>query len=398
MSTHSYSALAMMDQCPKRYAYRYRDKVDVGRTTTVEAFVGSRVHEALEALYRAVSLGRIPTADDVSVMLETVWDAEWSDEVIVPEGASVQEYRGLADRMVRRFAERTTPFADGTTIGLEMKLDVGLDDDGAFRLLGYADRVVRVAEGAWEIHDYKTGSRLPSQAEVDEDRQLALYQIAVEQMYPEARQVELVWHYLAFDMEVRSHRTPEQVQALRAETIERMRAAQSCTEFPTKTGPLCGWCEYKTLCPAFAHERALGDTGDVEAVDGAALVDRYGELDGRIKELEREKDAVGERLLAYADEQGYDAVVGASSQVKVWRKPNSYRLPTWDDPRREDIETILRDAGLWDRFTTLASVGLSKALEEGTLPSEVAERIMQHVTIEPRVRLYVRARSRGAAR
>ena len=396
MSTHSYSALAAMDQCPKRYCFRYVDKVDVGRTTTIEAFMGSRVHEALEALYRDVSRGRVPTEDDVASVYLAAWDGEWTDEVVVREGATVDEYRRLGEGMVRRFVQRKTPFDDGTTIGLEMRLIAPLDETGDFVLFGYADRVVRLGEGRWEIHDYKTGSSLPTQTQSDQDRQLALYQIAIEQMYPEARDVDLVWHYLAFDMEVRSRRTPEQIVELRAETVERMSAAETCTEFPTRTGPLCGWCEYRSVCPAFAHERALAQPETRQgAQDGVGLVDRYAALDAEIKRLEREKAEVGEQLVAYADDNGYDAVIGTTSQVKVWRKPNACALPAWDDPRRDDIEAILREAGLWDRFASLASVTLSKALEEGSLPPEVAERIMQHVTLEPRVRLYVRARPRG---
>jgi hypothetical protein len=128
------------------------------------------------------------------------------------------------------------------------------------------------------------------------------------------------------------------------------------------------------------------------------LVDRYAELEARLKELEREKSGVAKRLIAFADAYGYDSVTGTTSQVKVWRKQGACSLPSWDDPRRDDIESILREAGLWDRFTSLASVSLSKALEDGSLPADVAERIMQHVTLEPRVRLYVRARSGGSSR
>ena len=397
MGTHSYSALGMMDQCPKRYAFKYREKVDVGSATTIEAFMGSMVHEALEELYKAVRKGKVPTVDDVLGDVDRFWDEQWTDEVVVRDGSSAEEYRGMAHNMVRRFVEARTPFQDGTTIGLEMKLDVAIDPDAHYKLFGYADRVVRVSPGHWEIHDYKTGSRLPAQADLDADRQLALYQIAVSQMYPDAVEVELVWHYLAFDMEVRSHRTPEQIEELRAETIARMRAAETCSEFPTKVGGLCGWCEYRTLCPAFAHERDLDDPGKLgEARDGAQLVDRYTQVDARIKELEREKSELSEEIIAYATEHDYDIVAGAEFQVRVWRKENACRIPGWDDPRRDDVDVILREAGLWEQYASLSPSSLSKALEAGTLPSDVASAIMQHVTLEPIVRLYVKGRPKGS--
>ena len=73
---------------------------------------------------------------------------------------------------------------------------------------GVIDRLMLAPDGAFEIHDYKTGAGLPAQAELYRDRQLALYQIGVQKLWPEAREVRLVWHLVAFDM-ARSVRTPD---------------------------------------------------------------------------------------------------------------------------------------------------------------------------------------------
>ncbi|MDZ7262649.1 MAG: HAD-IC family P-type ATPase, partial [candidate division KSB1 bacterium] len=42
------------------------------------------------------------------------------------------------------------------------------------------DRLMLAPDGAFEVHDYKTGSSLPEQATLDRDRQLGLYQIGVQ--------------------------------------------------------------------------------------------------------------------------------------------------------------------------------------------------------------------------
>ena len=77
MPTYSYSGLQSFGQCPRKFAFKYRERVDVGRTTTVEAFLGSRAHDALEWLYQGVSLGRTPTADEVAARYRERWAAEW---------------------------------------------------------------------------------------------------------------------------------------------------------------------------------------------------------------------------------------------------------------------------------------------------------------------------------
>ena len=46
-----------------------------------------------------------------------------------------------------------------------------------YRLQGFVDRIDEVAPGIIEIHDYKTNNRLPSQADRDADRQLAIYEL-----------------------------------------------------------------------------------------------------------------------------------------------------------------------------------------------------------------------------
>lgn len=39
--------------------------------------------------------------------------------------------------------------------------------------IGYVDRLSKRPDGTWEIHDSKTSSRIPTQSEMDADRQLA---------------------------------------------------------------------------------------------------------------------------------------------------------------------------------------------------------------------------------
>jgi hypothetical protein len=53
----------------------------------------------------------------------------------------------------------------------------------------------------YEIHDYKTNSRLPLPDYIHADRQLALYVIGVKNNYPDVKDVRLIWHFLKFDKE-----------------------------------------------------------------------------------------------------------------------------------------------------------------------------------------------------
>jgi putative RecB family exonuclease len=146
------------------------------------------------------------------------------------------------------------PFDQSRVLGLEQKIFVDLDGSGKYRVMGYIDRLARAADGTYEIHDYKTSSGLPGQNDLDEDRQLALYQIGVEAMWRNAANVRLVWHYVAFDKDLTSSRTPAQLAALKAEMIGLIDRIERTTVFEPCESPLCDWCPYRDLCPAKKHE------------------------------------------------------------------------------------------------------------------------------------------------
>jgi putative RecB family exonuclease len=114
---------------------------------------------------------------------------------------------------------------------------------------GIIDRISKTPAGTIEIIDYKTGNYVPNQKAIDEDRQLALYQIGLADRYGADRPVELVWHYVARGVVRRSTRTPEQLEELRSRTIELIDRVRAEQDYEPRKTPLCGWCEFKSICP-----------------------------------------------------------------------------------------------------------------------------------------------------
>lgn len=52
MPIFSRSRIRTFENCPLQYKYHYLDKIKPDVPNTVEAFMGSRVHEVLEKLYK----------------------------------------------------------------------------------------------------------------------------------------------------------------------------------------------------------------------------------------------------------------------------------------------------------------------------------------------------------
>jgi putative RecB family exonuclease len=247
----SHSSLSAYETCPKKYQFRYVLKVPV-ESEGIEAFVGKRVHEVLERLYQFAARGMVPSLARVIARFRANWSEQFDAARlrIVRSEFGPEDYLRTGERCLENGYRRLYPF-DDETVGLEREVAFPLDAEGRYPVRGVIDRLARARDGVLEIHDYKTGRRVPSQEELDRDRQLALYEIGVRAALREEGEVRLVWHYLQPNVVRKSQRTPEQLGALREETraaIDRIRAE---TSWAARPGKLCSWCEYRPLCPAF---------------------------------------------------------------------------------------------------------------------------------------------------
>jgi putative RecB family exonuclease len=321
--TYSPSRLSTYEQCPRQYRYKYVDRIP-REDETVESFMGHCVHAALERLYADLQMAKEVTLPEILEHYRQAWGAGWHEGIrIVRQEYTAEQYRRLGERCLTAYYHRHAPFDEGTTLGLEAKMAVALDEAGAYTIQGIIDRLVEVGEGRYEIHDYKTGGRLPSQDRLDGDRQLALYQLAVEAAWPDAKDVELVWHYLVFDRVLRSRRNREELEGLKRETIALVEKIEADTTFAPRESPLCNWCAYQDLCPVRRHlVRREGQVQpDLSAYAAGQLVNRYAEVSLRRRalaaELDAELEALEGALRTAAREQEAEVLFGDTHRVRV---------------------------------------------------------------------------------
>ena len=259
-TTYSHSRLSCFENCAKKFQYRYVLKIP-SDSEGIEAFVGKRVHEILERLYVFVDQGMVPGVEKVVRRYHDLYDEHFHPGLrVVKEGMTTDDYRGNGERCLRNFYRSNYPFDSDETLGLEERVVFDLDEDGEYKMQGIIDRLVRKRDGVIEIQDYKTGRWVPSQKELDRDRQLALYQIGVAKQYGESESIRLVWHYVLSGKVRTSTRTPEQLDALRSDTIDVIDRIGRETEYKPKKNTLCNWCEYQSICPLWnegAEERRL---------------------------------------------------------------------------------------------------------------------------------------------
>ena len=251
--TYSHSRLSSFEDCPRKYQYRYLMKIP-SESEGVEGFVGKVVHDVLERLYTKVGEGAVPSLQRVIARYRQIFDDRYDEKRIriVRRENPLSFYRELGDHCLANYYHDHYPFDSTETLGLEEHVGFELgepDASGPARIQGYVDRIARTSEGVIEIQDYKTGARVPSQAKLDKDRQLALYQIALTDHYPERQPFRLVWHFLQRGRTLTSTRSADQLLALRERTLALIAKIRGTERFETRPSPLCRWCEFGSRCP-----------------------------------------------------------------------------------------------------------------------------------------------------
>jgi putative RecB family exonuclease len=394
MPTYSHSRLSTFESCPLKYRYAYVDKVKLEeRPETVEAFMGKRVHEALCKLYSDRMLSKYDTRDDLLEYYDGLWGKNWSDNIlIVRKEYAPENYHETGRKCIADYYDRYRPFDDERTLGLEQMISIDID---GYKLIGYIDRLSCKGDGKYEIHDYKTSRGLPPQSYFDADRQLAIYQIGVGNMWKDAAQVDLVWHYLMYDREVRSIRTPEMLDSLKSEIIALIHCIEEAGkeyDFPARESELCKWCEYRSLCPSCKHIDSTGRMPHNEFMedDGVKLVNEFVRLHDEKKELTDRIDSrmelLKEAIIAYAKREGLDVIRGSDRTLKVKAEMKPH-VPGKGDEEREALELLIKSAGAWDDLSTLDTYALARALRSNKLDPALQNNIRQLVATEVSYRI-----------
>jgi len=395
MKVFSHSRLSCYEQCPQKYKLKYVDRVETEVEQSVEAFLGSMVHETLEKLYRDIGYQKLNTLEELLEFFHDEWKKNWDDSiVIVKEEYGPENYIKMGEKFITDYYKKYQPFDQGKTISLEERILIKLDDSGDYKLQGFIDRVMESKEGYYEVHDYKTNSRLPLAEYLDNDRQLALYAIGVKERYPDVKDVRLVWHFLAFDKEIDSTRTDEELEELKRKTIELIDKIESDEKYPAKTSILCDWCEFKPICRQWSHLYVIKEKPENEYLNdpGVKLVDRYVELTQKKKQvtldLYAELEKLEEALINFSEKEGVDVVFGSKNKVRV-KETEQNKFPTKHSKERERLVQLLKDHGKWDEVVQLDTSALNKIIQAKQWDSELLDILTEYVKLEKSKRLYL---------
>lgn len=380
MATYSHSRVSTFENCPYKYKLQYIDKVEPEISETIELFMGKRVHETLEKLYKDKKFKKLVSKATLLKFYKDEWDRQISPDVlVVKEGLTVDNYKKMGAKFIEDYYNKYKPFDQLTILGLETQDRMTLKDGSQWHVR--IDKFACDDEGNYYVCDYKTNASMKDQEEADSDRQLAMYSIWVKDKFVDCKSVKLVWHMLAFNKEAVSERSDEQLKKLEEETIALIRKIETATkekDFPTKISALCNYCGFKSQCPSFKHQieleiKAEESIEKFKKDDGLKLVDEFSEVKKKLKEFEEKEAELEEKLIAFSKQLNVDIIYGSNNSAKV-KEYEKIVLPE-DETEKEMFIKLLKDKGLWEEFSTINFMRLQSRALKGELDKVINEKL-----------------------
>jgi putative RecB family exonuclease len=252
-------------ECPKKFKYQYLEKLKMPRTKAYEASTGQIVHRALE-----IALGGASIARSFEVALSQVRDPLSTEEI-----EDVMSYQSAVQRFLGKFTTYRTNHHGADPV-MEQKLAVDIngnavpffDNSRAF-LRGVVDMSMAFkGTNNALILDHKTGKYKDLAYYRD---QFDMYLLLLKAANPAFEFIQLGINFLKVN-KIEFIKGLTDVRDIAPIQDRLVRFLNDSTRDMhdldrTRRGPLCGWCEYQVVCPAFTGGKI--DGGKTEETQGA---------------------------------------------------------------------------------------------------------------------------------
>ena len=287
----SFSRIDTYRNCPRKFRYAYIDRLP-GRPAPQLSF-GSSIHAALEAFYDR----KLPTCPSERELLGFLYDS-WDSSGFRELGREEQlGYYRHAQDVLRRFHSRAAPtYRLPADTEAWFELPVGYEAT----VVGSIDRVDVDDDGGLHVVDYKTNRKLRNRARVAGSLQLAIYALACRHLYG-ALPRSVCLDFVVPGVEVRVDLDDLDLEGARQAILDTA-AAVRAERFDPTPNPLCDWCDFRAVCPAWnpqGDEQTLG----AAVSEARRLRRRVGHDVRALRELE-------DGIARLVDEMGDDGPVG----------------------------------------------------------------------------------------
>jgi len=347
-------------------------------------FLGSRAHETLRKIYDDLNMGKENTIHDLLRFYNCRWKQNWHDKVIILDKEYTPEnYRKVGRDAIIKYFNRYKPFTQAKWTTCEKKLTFELD---SYRIQTYLDRLDKIKEGIYEIHDYKTSKERPTSKQLALLWQSPLYEMAVRANYPDAKEVKLIWHYLRHDEEVIPKKALTDLTELRKSVVSLIKEIETKDtaqedQFKPIEKPHCQWCAYWDICPRKKHSYKIDGlpTKQFLADKGIKLANKYLKYTRIKREAQGHLGVLRDYIIKYSRKENLEVIWGSNGKILIISK-DEIKFPKKGDPQREKLEKIIKDSKEALEVLTLDSKKLAILVKKEALSKELLKKIKKYQT------------------
>jgi DNA helicase-2/ATP-dependent DNA helicase PcrA len=242
----SYSQIESFRVCPLHFKFKNILKIPTAPSAALS--FGTTMHAVMRDFYRKTGEGEKPTEKMLLELLKTNWVGEGFKDKTHERKYYEKGTKYLTDYLKNSFNKNVIPILteESFTVPLAPDLKIG----------GRIDRVDQLSEGRIELIDYKTSEKVPTQKEMDKDkdisRQLAFYALAATTIPTapfgkKAEDIVLSFYFFENQTKISTVRTTSDLIKAKEEILA-IRDEIEKSDFKCSGSFLCKNCEYKFLC------------------------------------------------------------------------------------------------------------------------------------------------------
>jgi hypothetical protein len=219
---------------------------------------------------------------------------------------------------------------------------------------------------------------MPAQEKVDRDLQLSIYAMGLQKRWPHLapENIKLSLVFLKHGEKLSTARTKPDFEKTETETLETIRDIETRVrerrDFEPLVSPLCDFCGYKPICPAWRHLYKNVKTEEVEGAKVPSLISEYFQLKEEKRRADFRLKEIATLLTRYLDSEEVERVFGAEGVIAK-RKYEKYEYDF------EKIRSIIEPLGRWQDIMKADEARLRAILKE--IPEWAREEIKKARTL-----------------
>ena len=360
----SYSSLETFKVCPAKYKFSVIDKIKMPKSK--EAIFGTLIHDALKMLHQPSH----PTPPTEEYLLN-YFNQKWDPSVYAnPAEETAFLHQGV--KILKDYYIKNHP-SKFNIVDLETRFGAPIATDSEIhQITGQIDRIDKLDDGTFEIIDYKTTKKMPSQQTVDDNLQLSIYHLGVINRWPslEQKPIKFSLYFLKHGEKLSTIKTVESLPITKDKiitTISQIETCQKNNKFDPQPNPLCDWCEYQRQCPFFKH-KFRNEQPQIDGNQINQLVNEYLDLKIKSDEVTKKMTEIKMALNTYCDQQQLERLFGDKGYI-------SRQLQQRFTYNNELVRQILEPLDKWLEIVNIDSAKLKKTIK--FLPLEIKDKIEQ---------------------